>query len=48
MSDGSALNYYYCDGCGYIWTTEKNGTAVVSDIPPRIPPPLSPFKIKSP
>jgi len=47
MSDGGVLNYYHCRGCGYIWATEKNSTAVVSDIPPPIPAPLPPFKIKS-
>ena len=44
MSDGAVLNYYHCHGCSYVWTTEKNGTAVVSDIPPRTPPPLPPLK----
>ena len=33
-SKKAAVNYYRCEHCGHVWTTEKDGRTIVKHITP--------------
>ena len=38
-SQDAHVNYYRCQSCGHIWTTTKDGSAIVRHVTPlRLPP----------
>jgi len=32
--DGDLVNSYRCERCGHVWTTTKDGTAIVKHVTP--------------
>jgi hypothetical protein len=42
LSEQTYVNYYRCDGCKHIWTTDKQTHALVRHVTPLTSPPPDP------